>query len=141
MHLLAHVSQNCEHSFECVQSAPTAESKPGRDTAWGQPIIRSYCGFSCMFGVFPAAWIFLKSFFSHALCFASFPLSCITICILLLFLLLLLYTMSFFLILYLSEPACTTSLFHTRPHDTCVIHKPKLSVIQTLNTLTGTQLS
>lgn len=84
---------------------------------------------------------FLKSFFSHASCFASFPLSCITICILLLFLLLLLYTMSFFLILYLSEPACTTSLFHTRPHDTCVIHKPKLSVIQTLNTLTGTQLS
>lgn len=140
MHLLAHVSQNCEHSFECVQSAPTAESKPGRDTARGQPIIRSYCGFSCMFGV-PCCLDFLKSFFSHALCFASFPLSCITICILLLFLLLLLYTMSFFLILYFSEPACTTSLFHTRPHDTCVIHKPKLSVIQTLNTLTGTQLS
>lgn len=87
----------------------------------------------------PCCLDFLKSFFSHASCFASFPLSCITICILLLFLLL--YTMSFFLILYLSEPACTTSLFHTRPHDTCVIHKPKLSVIQTLNTLTATQLS
>lgn len=117
--------------------SPNQDATQPGDTAHYQILLWIFMHVWCV----PCCLDFLKSFFSHALCFASFPLSCITICILLLFLLLLLYTMSFFLILYLSEPACTTSLFHTRPHDTCVIHKPKLSVIQTLNTLTGTQLS